>query len=82
MLAWAPAMVSGPFSSTFHTLAKTSSCLIFMNNFILGYTKNADNQCGFSKHYLQVQTISLTKPNADKEAIHKGRYGSCEDQFC
>jgi len=28
MLAWAPAMVSGPFSSTFPTLAKTSSCAI------------------------------------------------------
>jgi len=42
--------------------------LIFLNNFLLGYTKNAYNQRGFSKRYLH--NSHLTKENADNEAIH------------
>jgi len=42
--------------------------LIFMNNFLLGHTKNAYNQRGFSKPYLH--NSQLTKANVDNEAIH------------
>ena len=42
--------------------------LIFLNNFLLGYTKNACNQRGFSKRYLH--NSKRTKANADNEAIH------------
>ena len=37
--------------------------LIFLNNFLLGYTKNAYNQRGFSKPYLH------NKANADNQTI-------------
>jgi len=42
--------------------------LIFLSNFLLGYTKNAYNQRGFSNGYLN--NSQLTKENADNEAIH------------
>ena len=42
------------------------SNLISLNNFLLGYTKNAYNQRGFSERYLH--SIQLTKANADNEA--------------
>jgi len=42
--------------------------LIFLNNFLLGYTKNAYNQRRFSKPHLH--NSQLTKANADNEAIH------------
>jgi len=42
--------------------------LIFLNIFLLGYSKNAYNQRGFSKRYLH--NSHLTKANADNEAIH------------
>jgi len=42
--------------------------LIFLNNYLLGYTKNAYNQRGFSKRY--IHNCQLTKANADIEAIH------------
>jgi len=41
---------------------------IFLNNFLLGYTKNACNQHGFSKRYLH--NSQLTKADADNKAIH------------
>jgi len=37
--------------------------VIFLNNFLIGYTKNAYNQRGFSKRYLH--NSQLTKENAD-----------------
>jgi len=40
---------------------------IFFDNFLLGYTKNAYNQRGFSKRYLH--NSQLTKANVDNEAI-------------
>jgi len=42
--------------------------LFFLNHFLLGYTKNACNQRGFSKRYLH--NSKRTKANADNEAIH------------
>jgi len=42
--------------------------LIFLNNFLLGYTKNTYNQRGFSKRYLH--NSQLTMANAHNEAIH------------
>jgi len=42
--------------------------LIFLNNFLLGYTNHAYNQHRFSKRYLH--NSQLTKTNADNEAIH------------
>jgi len=42
--------------------------LIFLNNFLLGYNKNAYNQRGFSKRYLH--NSHLTNANAGNEAIH------------
>jgi len=42
--------------------------LIFLNNFLLGYRKNAYNQCAFSKRYLH--NSHTTKANVDNEAIH------------
>jgi len=41
--------------------------LIFLNNFLLGYRKNAYNQCAFSKRYLH--NSHTTKANVDNEAI-------------
>jgi len=40
--------------------------LIFLNNFLLGYTKTS-NQRGFNRRHLQ--NSQLTKANADNEAI-------------
>ena len=42
--------------------------LIFLNNFLLGYTKNAYNQRGLSKRYLH--NSQRTKESVDNEAIH------------
>jgi len=42
--------------------------LIFLNKFLLGYTKYAYNQRGCSKRYLH--NSQLAKANADNEAIH------------
>jgi len=42
--------------------------LSFLNDFLLGYTKNAYSQRRFSKPYLH--NSQLTKANADNEAIH------------
>jgi len=62
------------FSYTFPTLwlkllaTQLVYNLIFLNNFLLGYTKNAYNQHGFSKRYLH--NSQLTEANADNEAIH------------
>jgi len=42
--------------------------LIFLNNFLLGYTKNAYNQHGCSN--VTWTTAKFTKANADNEAIH------------
>jgi len=42
--------------------------LIFLKNFLLGYTKNACSQRGFRKPYLH--NSQLTKANADNESIH------------
>ena len=42
--------------------------LLFLNHFLLAYTKQAYNQRGFSKRYLH--NSQLTKANADNEAIH------------
>jgi len=39
-----------------------------LSNFLLGYTKKAYNQHGFSNGYLN--SSQLTKANADNEAIH------------
>ena len=63
-----------PFSHTFPTLwikplaAQLVYNLIFLSNFLLGYTRNAYNQHGFSKPYLH--NSQLIKANADNEAIH------------
>jgi len=48
-----PAVVSGPLSATFPTWLKPLATqlvynLIFLNNFLIGYTKSAYNQSGFS----------------------------------
>jgi len=62
------------FSCTFLTLwpkpvaTQLVYILIFLNNFLLGYAKNAYNQHGFSKRYLH--NSQLTKANPDNEAIH------------
>jgi len=67
------------FSDTFPTLwpkplaTQLLYNLIFLNNFLLGCTKNAYNQHGFSKRYLH--NSQLTKANADNEAIHNA-YGN------
>jgi len=42
--------------------------LIFLSNFLLGYTKNAYNKRGFSKRYLH--NSKLTTANTDSEATH------------
>jgi len=42
--------------------------LFFLSNLLLGYTKNAYHQRGFSKRCLH--SSQLTKANADNEAIH------------
>jgi len=41
--------------------------LIFLKNFLLGYSENAYNQRGFSKRYLH--NSHLTKANTDNEDI-------------
>jgi len=41
---------------------------ISLSNFLLGHTKNAYNQHGFSKRYLH--NSQRTKANADNEAVH------------
>jgi len=66
-------VASGSLSATFSTVAKPLAAqllynLTFLNNFLLGYTKTAYNQRGFSKRYLN--NSQLTKANADNEAIH------------
>jgi len=48
-----PAVISGPLSATFPTWLKPPATqlvynLIFLNNFLIGYTKSAYNQSGFS----------------------------------
>jgi len=49
--------------------------LIFLNNFLLGYTKNAYNQRGFKKRYLH--NNQLAKANIDNEAIHNAFLSGC-----
>jgi len=66
-------VASGPLSATFSTVAKRLATqqvysLNFLNNFLLGYTKNAKNQRGFSKRYLP--NSQLIKAYAVNEAIH------------
>jgi len=76
MLAGGPLRLpKGLFQLRFTTLLKPLarqlvSNLISLNNFLLGYTKNAYNQRGFSERYLH--SIQLTKANADNEdeAMH------------
>jgi len=61
------------FSCTFPTLwpkplaTELVYNLIFLNNFLLGYTKHAYNQHGFSKRYLH---NSQLKAYSDNENIH------------
>jgi len=66
-------VASGPLSATFSTLAETSSYatglqLNFPEQFLLGYTKNAYTQPGFSKRYLH--NSQLIKANIVNEAVH------------
>jgi len=74
MLAWdPPRWPVGLFQLRFPAWLKALATqlvynLIFQSNFLLGYTKNAYNQRGFSKRYLH--NSQLTKANADNEAIH------------
>ena len=74
MLAWdPPRWPLGLFQLRFPPWLKALATqlvynLIFQSNFLLGYTKNAYNQRGFSKRYLH--NSQLTKANADNEAIH------------
>jgi len=49
-------------------LAKRLVYNFFLSNFLLGYSKNAFNQHGFSKRYLH--NSQRTKANAINEAIH------------
>jgi len=63
----------GPFQLRFPPWLKSLATqliysLNFLNHFVLGCTKNAYNQPGFSKHYLH--NSQLTKANADNETIH------------
>jgi len=59
---------------------------IFLNNFLLGYTKYAYNQRVFGKRHLH--NSQLTKANTDNEVIRNAcrngwlrKLWSCEDQF-
>ena len=66
-------MTSGPLSATFPIqwpkplATQLVYNLIFLNDFLLGSTKNAYNQHGFSKRYMD--NSQLTKANADNEAV-------------
>jgi len=44
--------------------------LFFLCNFLLGYTKNAYNQRGFSERYLHNSHCTKANADFDNEAIH------------
>jgi len=65
MLVMAPTAASRPPSAMLPALTKSCSYatavynLIFLKNFLVGYTKNAYNQRGFRKRYLRNSQLTL-----------------------
>ena len=68
-LRWSVGLIQLRFPSWLKPLAtQLVYNYFFQNTILLGYTKNAYNQGGFSKRFLH--NSQITKANAGNEAIH------------